>query len=230
MRKMMLTNKGDVRNILGSNEASVKNKLARNSQWHVISISESFKQHGHMYLAILNLAAHLSSHPIARTLMNIGKKQVNTRKTVKSRSNQHKATTTKRDEPERVASVEQMQQPIHNYKERWKMLAAAAMGDGGFKTRSQCVADASFSSEYGRVTDSVSVEIQQKLSHFTGADVDSNRVLGAVCNSKQSTLNKIAATKLNFIEQILYDLTLIKDEIEFATDPVHYNDPGHSFA
>ena len=163
MRKMMLTNKGDVRNILGSNEASVKNKLARNSQWHVISISESFKQHGHMYLAILNLAAHLSSHPIARTLMNIGKKQVNTRKTVKSRSNQHKATTTKRDEPERVASVEQMQQPIHNYKERWKMLAAAAMGDGGFKTRSQCVADASFSSEYGRVTDSVSVEIQQKL-------------------------------------------------------------------
>lgn len=108
------------------------------------------------------------------------------------------------------------------------MLAQAAIGDGRLQVRPSGAADASMSTDVvGRVTDSLSVELQQKFSNLAVLD-DVTRVTGA--SSKQSALNRVAAKKLNFIEQILYDLTLIKEEIEFQTDPIHYNEPGHSYA
>ena len=94
------------------------------------------------------------------------------------------------------------------FKERWKLLAQAAIGEGRLQVRQ--VPEASFSTDIaGRVTDSltISVELQQKFSNLGILD-DSARLSGVA--SKQSILNKVAATKLNFIEQILYDLTLIK--------------------
>lgn len=225
MNELMQANVHDSLIAISSNEAALKNKEARNSQWHVISIAESFKQHGHMYLAILNLAAHLSSHPIARTLTNIGKRQGNVRKSTKAKGN-----ACKREEGDRVASIEQIQQSSM-LKDRWKNLAAAAVGDVRVQGRGPgAVTDGSYSSDHaGRVTDSVSLELQQKFTGGVGQGDDPLRVLGGV-SAKQSKLNRVAATKLNFIEQILNDLTLIKDEIEFATDPIHYNEPGYSFA
>jgi hypothetical protein len=182
-------------------------------------MAESFKQHGHTYLAIINLAAHLSFHPIARTLMNIGDSKSNM-KSIKP----NKSLLGKKEELERVPSFEQIHQPVQNYKERWRALAAAAMGDSRGHNRGET--DASISSDIGRTADSVSIEVQNKLSNLASIDDFGASSTGP----KQSVINKVAASKLSFIEQILYDLTLIKDEIEFHTDPLYYNDPGHSFA
>lgn len=97
------------------------------------------------------------------------------------------------------------------------------MSDG--KGQPRGCADISLSSDIGRATESISIEIQQKLSNLAIDDPSAPQ-----SGYKNSVVNKVAASKLGFIEQILYDLTLIKDEIEFQTDPIHYNEPGHSFA
>jgi hypothetical protein len=136
----------------------------------------------------------------------------------------NKSLSGKKDELERVPSVEQIHQPLQNYKERWKTLAAAAIGDSRGQNRGET--DASFSSDIGKTADSVSIEVQNKLSNLVSIDDFDASSTGL----RQSVINKVAASKLSFIEQILYDLTLIKDEIEFHTDPLFYNEPGHSFA
>lgn len=217
MRILVRINAVDGQRAADSCESADRNKTARNAQWQTCIIAESFKQHGHTYLAIVNLAAHLSFHPIARTLTNVGGSQANVRP-VKF----HKTVFGKKDELERVASIEQINLPVQNNKERWRALAAAAMGDGRGQNRGET--DASVSSDMGRASDSVSIELENKL--LARAD---NFSAVPIC-PKQSVINQIAVSKLNFIEQILYDLTLIKDEIEFHTDPLFYNEPGHSFA
>lgn len=219
MHNLAKVNDDDGQQAAYSCESINHNKAARNAQWHVTTVTESFKQHGHIYLAIVNLAAHLSYHPIAKTLMNIG----NT-KAVLPTSKHKKSLVGKKEESERVPSVEQIHHPIQNYKERWRSLAAAAMSDGRGQVRGGT--NISLSSDVGK-TDSISIEVQQKIgSQANINDPSQTHIMGY----KQSIVNKVAASKLFFIEQILYDLTLIKDEIEFQTDPIHYNEPGHSFA
>ena len=219
MRHLVGINKNDSQRATDSCESTNRNKMARNSHWQICTVAESFKQHGHTYLAIINLAAHLSFHPIARTLMNIG----DFKSIIKS-IKPNKSLSGKKDELERVHSVEQIHQPLQNYKERWKTLAAAAIGDSRGQNRGET--DASFSSDIGKTADSVSIEVQNKLSNLVSIDDFG----GSSTGLRQSIINKVAASKLSFIEQILYDLTLIKDEIEFHTDPLFYNEPGHSFA
>lgn len=219
MRYLVGMNADDSRRATDSCESTNRNKTARNAQWQICTVTESFKQHGHIYLAIINLSAHLSCHPIARTLMNIGESKV----THKS-SKPNRPIVGKKEDLERVPSVEQIHQPVQSYRERWRMLAAAAMSDGRGQTRGGT--DVSLSSDIGRATDSISIEIQHKLNNLASAD----DLSAPQFSQKQSVVNKTAASKLGFIEQILYDLTLIKDEIEFQTDPIHYNEPGHSFA
>ncbi|XP_057372607.1 uncharacterized protein LOC130693469 [Daphnia carinata] len=215
MRTLDETNAADGQRATHSHESTDRNKTARNAQWQTCTVVESFKQHGHTYLAIVNLAAHLSFHPIARTLTNVGGSNLRAVKPTKTLFG-------KKDELERVPSIEQINVSVQSNKERWRALAAAAMGDGRGQTRGET--DASVSSDIGRAADSVSIEIENKL--LAHADVCS---VSSIC-PKQSIINKIAISKLNFIEQVLYDLTLIKDEIEFHTDPLFYNEPGHSFA
>ena len=219
MKKLVELNAEDSKQIVNISESTNLNKTARNAQWQISTLTESFKQHGHIYLGIINLAAHLSCHPIARTLMNIGD-----RKTLFKPGKSSKFPVNKRDEMERVPSVEQLLQPVQSYKERWRALAMAAISDGRGQVRGGT--DVSLSSDFGRATDSVSIEIQHKLNNLGTAE-DSGV---APLSQKQSSVNKTAEAKLSFIEQILYDLTLIKDEIDFQTDPIHYNEPGHSFA
>lgn len=74
MRRLVGLNADDNRIAMDLCEATNRNKRARNAQWQICTVTESFKQHGQIYLSVLNLASHLSSHPIARTLMNIGDK------------------------------------------------------------------------------------------------------------------------------------------------------------
>lgn len=212
MLSLVGMNADDGRRASDSCESTSRNKAARNVQWQISTVTESFKQHGHIYLAIVNLAAHLSHHPIAKTLMNIDPRA--TPSTTKPK----KKNPSKKDEMERIPSVEQIHQPVQSYRERWRTLAAAAVSDGR--------TNASLSSDIGKTTDSVSIEVQQKLGNLMNGDDSSRTIMG----HKQTVVNKVAANKLSFIEQILYDLTLIKDEIEFQTDPIHYNEPGHSFA
>lgn len=218
MRHLLGINSDDSQRATDASESTNRNKTARNSQWQISTMAESFKQHGHTYLAIINLAAHLSSHPIARTLMSIGESKSNLKSIKPSKSH-----LGKKEEMERVPSVEQIHQPVQDYKERWRTLAAAAMGDS---RQYRGETDASVSSEIGRTADSVSLEVQNKLSDLANID----DFVASSTGPKQSVINKVAANKLGFIEQILYDLTLIKDEIEFHTDPLYYNEPGHSFA
>ncbi|XP_046644121.1 uncharacterized protein LOC124329132 [Daphnia pulicaria] len=218
MRHLLGINSDDSQRATDASESTNRNKTARNSQWQISTMAESFKQHGHTYLAIINLAAHLSSHPIARTLMSIGESKSNLKSIKPSKSH-----LGKKEEMERVPSVEQIHQPVQDFKERWRTLAAAAMGDS---RQYRGETDASVSSEIGRTADSVSLEVQNKLSNLANID----DFVASSSGPKQSVINKVAANKLGFIEQILYDLTLIKDEIEFHTDPLYYNEPGHSFA
>ncbi|EFX65731.1 hypothetical protein DAPPUDRAFT_332872 [Daphnia pulex] len=218
MRHLLGINSDDSQRATDASESTNRNKTARNSQWQISTMAESFKQHGHTYLAIINLAAHLSCHPIARTLMSIGESKSNLKSIKPSKSH-----LGKKEELERVPSVEQIHQPVQDYKERWRTLAAAAMGDS---RQYRGETEASVSSEIGRTADSVSLEVQNKLSNLANIDDFGASSTGP----KQSVINKVAANKLGFIEQILYDLTLIKDEIEFHTDPLYYNEPGHSFA
>jgi len=87
------------------------------------------------------------------------------------------------------------------------MLAAAAIGDG--RRMSSLGSSAA-------ISDSASVEIRHEESTQPHTD-DSY---------KQTAINKVALIKLSFINQILYDLTLIKEEIDFQTNPMNYNAPG----
>lgn len=105
---------------------------------------------------------------------------------------------------DRTSSVEEIRNTNMNMKDRWKMMLAAAIGDRRIRTPSS------------GLSDSASVEIQHEES--TKED-----------SYKQTAINKIALIKLNFIEQILYDLTLIKEEIDFQTDPLNY-ELGNSFS
>lgn len=219
MQHLVGMNADDSRRATDSYESTNRNKAARNVQWQISTVTESFKQHGHIYLAIVNLAAHLSHHPIAKTLMNIDPRAIPS--TLKSKTK----NTSKKDEMERVPSVEQIHQPVQSYRERWRTLAAAAMSDGRGRGGGGGT-NVSLSSDIGKATDSVSIEVQQKLGSLSNGDDPTGTTMG----HKQTIVNKVAANKLSFIEQILYDLTLIKDEIEFQTDPIHYNEPGHSFA
>lgn len=78
---------------------------------------ESFKHHGHLYLAILNLATQLSSHSVVQTLMNTGKFK-------------------NRDKSKSNAAQVNIKQPSHSEQrskqevsDLWKKLAAAALSD-----------------------------------------------------------------------------------------------------
>lgn len=95
-----------------------------------------------------------------------------------------------------------------NMKDKWKMLAAAAIGTDGRRISSLGSSAA--------ISDSASVEIQHEES----------TKLPTEDSYKQTAINKVALVKLSFINQILYDLTLIKEEIDFQTNPINYNAPG----
>lgn len=211
----MMMNMDDTRRIMEAGLWKSRNKAARNAHWQISSVTESFKQQGHVYLAVLNLASHLSHHPISRTLTNICKRRVGSLTKSRLASRNKTSAGVKKEESERAPSVELMLQPI-NYRERWKMLAAAAMSDTRREARGT---EPSMSSDFGRGTDSMSLEMQIKSMGN-----------GPVLSNKQTSINKVAAAKLTYIEQILYDLTLIKEEIDFQTDPIHYNDPGNSLS
>lgn len=221
MHLMVGKNDEDNQRVIQHSESTNRNKSARNAQWQIFEVTESFKQHGHIYLAVINLAAHLSSHPIAKTLMNIGKSK-NKPTMLKFNRNQNPAAI---KEIERIPSVEQIHQPTQNYRERWRTLAAAAISTEG-KGHNRTATNLSLSSDVGRATDSISMEIQHKCNH----SINNDDSAATTKDMKQSIVNEIASSKLNFIEQVLCDLTLIKDEIEFQTDPIHYNEPVHSFA
>lgn len=217
MNVLFAKNGDDNQRVVQYGQSTDRNKTARNAQWQIFEVTESFKQHGHIYLAIINLASHLSSHPIAKTLMNIGNSKS---KSSAPKSNRSQNPATARKEIDRAASVEQIIVPVQSYRERWRTLAAAAIGTDASKGHNRTATNLSLSSDMGKNTDSVSnIEIQQSAIPVPTA-----------MSHKQSVVNKVATGKLNFIEQILCDLTLIKDEIEFQTDPIHYNEPVHSFA
>lgn len=42
---------------------------------------------------------------------------------------------------------------------------------------------------------------------------------------RSAMATQVAVKKLTAIEQTLRDLLLIKEEVDFQTDPVHYNEP-----
>lgn len=215
MQHLMMMNMDDTRRMMEAGLWKSRNKAARNAHWQISSVTGSFKQQGHVYLAIINLASHLSHHPISRTLTNICKRRAGNLTKARMTSRSRTSAGNKNEESERPPSVEQIIQPI-NYRERWRQLAAAAMSDTRREARGT---DASMSSDFGRGTDSMSLELQIK-----------NAGTGVVLSNKQASINKVAAVKLAYIEQILYDLTLIKEEIDFQTDPIHYNDPGNSLS
>ena len=86
-------------------------------------------------------------------------------------------------------------------------------------------------SDIDKRADSLCVELPQPVKQEVSPSLkDGPHRSAAESERKGGDLNQVAAAKLEFIEQMLYDLTLIKEEIEFQTDPIHYNDAFHSMS
>ena len=77
MKHLVSTNRADELRTKCKEEGITSEKILRQRNWQIHSVTESFKQHGHLYVAILNLASHLSNHSVARALMVIGNRNEN---------------------------------------------------------------------------------------------------------------------------------------------------------
>lgn len=75
MKHLVLTNRTDVDRMKTLEEEITSEKNLRQRNWQINSVTESFKQHGHLCVAILNLASHLSNHSVSRALTIIGNRR-----------------------------------------------------------------------------------------------------------------------------------------------------------
>jgi len=80
MKHLVSVNKADANRTKTRKEEIASEKTSRLRNWQISSVAESFKQHGHLYVGILNLALHISNHSVSRALTIISNRSENKRK------------------------------------------------------------------------------------------------------------------------------------------------------
>ena len=117
MHSLVKSNEKAIRQANTKKEDIAFDEGSRSMNRQIGDVNESFKRHGHVYLAILNLATQLSSHPVVQTLMNICNRN-------RSKSNSKNASQPNYKQPNNTEYKSKQ-----DVSELWKKLGTAALTD-----------------------------------------------------------------------------------------------------
>ena len=191
-----------------------RQRAARNSAWKTDSFADTSRHLGGLYMAVINLASHLSEQSVCQTLTNLKTSET---KKINRGIKEHNKSSVK-------DIVDDSKDP--RISEKWQKFADIALAEHRLK------GDANTPESGSDVEDKESITSKEtEMASSTGKAFSIKVSTAGTDESdrKIDNLNRTAVMKLQFIEQILTDLTLVKEEIEFHTDPINYNDPGNSY-